>query len=97
MSLLNYTEQAKEDLVCIWEYIAQDDPDQADHWLTRMDGVCAKAADFPQAGRTRDDLCFGIRSVVAGDYIVFYQPLDGGIIVTRVLHGSRDLTEVLKS
>jgi putative addiction module CopG family antidote len=42
-------------------------------------------------GRLRDDLAPGLRSVVVGDYVFFYLATDTQIIVTRLIHGSRDL------
>ncbi len=44
-------------------------------------------------GRARDELARGVRSFPFGRYVVFYMPLDNGIDVVRVLHGSRDIDE----
>ena len=37
-----------------------------------------------------------LRSFPMGNYVVFYQQIDGGIDVIRLLHGSRDIEEVFK-
>jgi len=42
-------------------------------------------------GRRRDELSPGLRSVVMGSYLIFYRPLEDGIRLMRVAHGSRDL------
>ena len=46
---------------------------------------------MPEMGRSREELAPGLRSVTAGNYLLFYQPIDDGILVIRVAHGSRDL------
>jgi plasmid stabilization system protein ParE len=35
-----------------------------------------------------------LRSLPVGSYIVFYRPMEDGIIVIRVLHGARYLPEL---
>lgn len=51
-------------------------------------------ASQPNAGRYHDELKQGMRSFIYNRYIVFYQPLEDGIMVIRVLHGSRDLNMI---
>lgn len=46
-------------------------------------------------GRARDELAEGLRSFPTGQYIIFYQPVPGGIEIVRVLHGARDLDAIL--
>jgi len=45
-------------------------------------------------GRARDELASGVRSFPFGRYVVFYAPLDDGIDIVRVLHGSRDIDAI---
>lgn len=33
----------------------------------------------------------GLRSTAIGRYVVFYEAIEGGLDVLRVLHGSRDI------
>jgi len=88
------TEQAELDLVEIWSYIADDNPDAADRLLAEIDEVCATLADAPHAGRLREDLATNLRSLPVGNYVVLYRPRADGIIVIRVLHGARDMPEL---
>lgn len=46
---------------------------------------------MPGIGRRRDDLAPGLRSISYANYLIFYRPIDDGIEIVRVLHGSRDL------
>lgn len=47
---------------------------------------------FPEMGRTRNDLEPGLRClVVRRDYLVFYTVKVDAVVIARVIHGSRDL------
>jgi toxin ParE1/3/4 len=47
-------------------------------------------------GRKRPDLLPDLRSFPIDNYVVFYQQIEDGIDVIRLLHGSRDMEEVFK-
>jgi toxin ParE1/3/4 len=83
--------EAARDLDEIWWHIAQDSPDNADRFLDRIQERRAALADFPQIGTSRDELKKGLRSQPVGKYLIFYFPLEDGIDIVRVLHGSRDI------
>jgi toxin ParE1/3/4 len=83
--------EAERDLEEIWWYIAQDSPLSADRLLDRIQENCLALANFPLMGTSRDELIAGLRCQPVGNYLVFYFPLEDGIDIIRVLHGSRDL------
>lgn len=89
------TSRAEEDLLDIWEHIADDSLDAADGFLDEIAEVCHRLAENPLAGRAREELAVNLRSFPVGNYVVFYQPIENGINVIRVLHGARDLPELL--
>jgi toxin ParE1/3/4 len=45
-------------------------------------------------GMSRDELTTGLRSQPVGNYLIFYFPLEDGIDIVRVLHGSRDVDAI---
>ena len=45
-------------------------------------------------GREQNALLVNLRSFVVKNYIIFYQPVEGGIEILRVLHGSRDIESI---
>jgi toxin ParE1/3/4 len=47
-------------------------------------------------GRKRPELRTDLRSFPIGNFVVFYQQIEGGIDVIRLLHGSRDIEEEFK-
>ncbi len=86
--------QAETDLDEIWLYIAQDNPDNADAFLDKIEECCQALAQFPFIGTNRDELMSGLRSLSVGNYLIFYLPIEDGIDVVRVLHGMRDIDAV---
>ena len=91
MALVTRRPEAEEDILEIWEYIADDSIEEADRWLDRLDEKLSLWATQPTMGRSRDELLPGIRSMPFGRYVVFYAPAGDGLDVIRVLHGSRDV------
>ena len=83
--------RAAEDIAAVWDFIADDNPDAADHWVDQLDTQLRLLATQPLMGRARDELAPGIRSFPFGRYLVFYLPIGDGIDVVRVMHGTRDV------
>ena len=83
--------QAEADLIEIWTYIAQDSPAGADRLLDEIDEKSRTLAQQPFIGKARDELGAKIRSFPIGNYVLFYQPIEDGIEIIRVLHGARDI------
>jgi toxin ParE1/3/4 len=86
---------AEEDSREIWRYIATDNPAAADRLLRKIDAKLESYAEQPRMGTPRDTLAPGLRSFPVGSYLVFYRVVPEGIEVARILHGARDLKELL--
>jgi len=87
--------EAENDLEEIWWFIAQDSPDNADRFLDRIQETCLALSDFLKLGVSREELKTDLRSHPVGNYLIFYFPLEDGIDIVRVLHGSRDIERLL--
>ena len=85
------TDIAEEDLLDIWLFIAEDNIRAADNWLDTLVDKCHKLAVHPFSGKERKELGSQIRSFPVHDYVLFYQPIEDGILLIRALHGSRDI------
>lgn len=96
MPTINRTEFAKLDYLEIWFYIAPDNKDAADRLLRTFDEKLEFLAEYPGAGQSRDDLGKGMRTFPVGNYIIYYQPVPGGIELLRVMHGSRDARKAFR-
>ena len=96
MSILLKRPLAELDLLDIWNYIADDSPDRADDFLDRIESKLMTLAQNSGLGRKRTELLPNLRSFPIDNYVVFYQQIDGGIDVIRLLHGSMDIEKTFK-
>lgn len=95
MARIYFRPQVRTDLEDIADYIAeQAGDDRARIFLRKIYSQMQIYASQPKAGRNRDELKQGMRSFVHNRYVVFYQPVKDGIMIIRVLHGSRDLNAI---
>jgi len=84
-----WTDPALERVDEIAVYIAQDDPDAADHWTIELFDAVERLVDFPESGRMVPEL--GVREVrelIIGAYRVFYR-VGSAVEVLSVRHGSQ--------
>ena len=82
---------AAEDIAEIWDHIADDSLRAADRWVNQLDEQFQLLATQPLMGRARKELSLGLRCFPFGRYVIFYEPVDAGIDVVRVLHSARDV------
>ncbi len=47
-------------------------------------------AKQPLAGQARSDLAPGLRFLPVGNYLIFHRPIENGVEIAPVIHGSRD-------
>jgi toxin ParE1/3/4 len=80
----------------IWQFVYEQsgDPDQADAVIDRIDSVLTLLARHPKMGKARAGIKKDLRSFAVYHYLIFYYPLQDGIGVVRILHGSRDLETI---
>lgn len=82
---------ADQDVLDIAVYLARFGVDVADRMVDRLNKQFETLAQFPTMRRARDDIRPGLISIVVNRYLNFNLPVDDGIRVIRVLHGSRDI------
>lgn len=83
-----------------WSYFASDGTDAADLFLDMIEMVLAQVSDepisdAPTSGRRREELAPSIRSFPAGSYVIFYRPIEDGLVVIRIIPEARDPAKVL--
>jgi toxin ParE1/3/4 len=95
MSVFKLTAQAEEDLIEIWTYIAQDNPDAADRLLERISGKLPLLAEQPALGPSREDIAQELRYLPVGNYLILYRIIADGIEVVRIVQGMRSLKNMV--
>ena len=96
MARLRFTERAERDLVEIGDFIARDNPVAAAQFVALLEQRCSLLAVHPLAGRARDELIKGLRSLAYGRYVIFYRAIEDGAEIVRVLNGARDVRRALR-
>jgi toxin ParE1/3/4 len=91
---IRYLKTAEKDLDDIFDYIERDNPQSAPSMLEKFDQAISRLADTPEMGaQPRDDRMrkLGYRTLVVGDYLVFYVVKPGArtVQIGRIIHGAR--------
>lgn len=88
MLVLDWSEQAKADLLAIVEFIAEDNPDAAEALGDEIEEKAIKLLQHPKlykAGRVK-----GTRElVVRPNYVMVYAIKDESVNILRVLHAAQ--------
>lgn len=87
--------RAIRDVDEIWQWIAAEDEVAADNWAARITKATDRLVDFPASGAPRPELGADARSIVVGRYVVLYRVGPESVDILRVVHGARDLGELL--
>ena len=83
---------AQDDLTTIMEYTIQKWGDhQADKYFEQLQNGLEKIQDNPKIGRVRTDISDRHRSILIEKHIVIYLVQDTDVLVSRILHQSRDI------
>ncbi|MEJ2378168.1 MAG: type II toxin-antitoxin system RelE/ParE family toxin [Pseudolabrys sp.] len=85
------SEDADADLLNIHAYIAQRNPAAAVSLAREFEQKFSSLSRFPFIGRERSHVSKGVRSVVAGKYVIFYRIERDQITSMRILDGHRDI------
>jgi toxin ParE1/3/4 len=94
MRNLKRTKRANQDLILIWHYIAQHNPEAANAQLEAIERKCQLLLRYPKIGRSTDDIRKGSRTLPCGAYVILYRENSEGIEIVRVVHGARDLRQL---
>jgi toxin ParE1/3/4 len=92
-----WSPDADNDLAQIWNYLAREASiGRADDQVRKIETACCVLAEWPLAGRSRDTIIPGLRTIVATPYVIFYRVSDT-VQIIRVLDGRRDIDAILAS
>lgn len=92
---MRITATAENDLVDIWTFIAQDDPQAANAFIYRIRERFQPLLSRPRLGPARDYLSPGLRAHFYRAYVIYYRFTEQEVIIMRVVHGSRDASALI--
>lgn len=93
--LVRLTDLAEDDLDAIYAYALQGSRAAADRLIDEIIGRLMKLGAFPYMGRERDDTPAGLLALPAGSYLIFYRVDVEEVLVSRIVHGARDIPRLL--
>ena len=96
MKPLSVSPVAFNDLREIADFIALDNPVRAETFVTELSDRFALAAERPRQFQPRYDIGKGLRAVPHGRYLILFRELDDRVRILRVVHGARDLSQLIK-
>lgn len=88
---------AEADLEAIADYIAADNPAHALSFARELREHCTGIGDAPKAHALRPDLGRGVRCRPHGSYLVLYRVTAGEVLVSRIVHASRDVRRLARA
>jgi len=98
VSRFRLSPNARRDIREIWEFVASDSIEAAGRVRRRIQANCQILAARPFLGHRRDDLTArpDVRFWPVYTYLIVYRPYTAPLEILRVLHGKRDLAEMLE-
>jgi toxin ParE1/3/4 len=94
--------KAREDVIHIRRYIAEDNPEVAEAFHDAFQEACSALLDLPEMGSRRhfgNPNLRGLRMLLVPKfekYLIFYLNTDDGLEVVRVIHGARDIPALFR-
>jgi toxin ParE1/3/4 len=85
------SQPAIKDLEEILDYFSSRDVEAGERFINKFEKKCKNLADFPNMGRSYDDIKPSLQGLPLAGYIIFYRIIDDGIEIIRVISGYRDL------
>ena len=81
---------ALKDLDAIWDYAAGlSGLAVAEKFILEIEKLFITLAQSPGIGVSANQIQKGIRKFSAGNFLIYYRSIQGGIAVVRILHGKR--------
>lgn len=86
---------AEADIMGIALYIGERNPAAALKWYDGIYRKFRQLGAMPGTGVARDELRDGLRLSAVGRYLILYREDVGGVEIVRVVHGARDLPNLV--
>ena len=93
-----FTQEAETQLLEIIEYVAAENPQAAARIGAAIHDALGQLAAMPEMGHTRPDLTARpLKFWAVFSYLIAYDPASAPLTVIAILHGARDLEQLLRN
>lgn len=94
--ILEFSEEAEQDLEQIADYIARDNPRRALSFVLELRTRCEELLDTPNGFAIVPRYeGYGIRRRVHGNYLIFYRVETRKVVIVHIRHGATDYGAIL--
>lgn len=96
---VEYRQSAQDDLAAIFGFLVESGAsvDTALRFVLRIENRCQKISDAPRAGRKRDDLIAGLRTLPFEHSAVIAYVIEQDMVwITNIFYGGRDFETLLR-
>jgi toxin ParE1/3/4 len=91
MSRSTISQTASKDLTEIIDYFATLNIEAGERFIKEFEKKCKNIINFPNMGRSYEDINPSLRGIPVDGHIIFYKLIDEEITIVRVVSGKRDL------
>jgi len=88
---VTFSPAAKDDLIEIALFIAEDNPTRALTFVDELEDKCRALGASPGIGTSRPELGDGVTVMPHGRYLIFYREAGRAVRIERILHSARDI------
>jgi toxin ParE1/3/4 len=96
MRRLIIAQEASRDLAAISDYFLEQSVDAGERFVEKFGQKCQHLAQFPYLGKSYAFIDPDLRGVSMMGYIIFYQVVDEGIEILRVVSGYRNFKTIFR-
>ena len=86
--------EASQDLDKIFDYFASNNIEAGERFVIAFEKKCEKLLQFPNMGRSYQDIEPSLRGIPLGNYIIFYRFTDNSVEIVRVVSGYRNFEDL---
>jgi toxin ParE1/3/4 len=95
MTEVVFRPEAEADLIAIAIHIRQHSSERAKAVVLRLRSRCDLLKAHPEAGRPRNEIAPGLRSLSERPYVLVYRLVGDAAEIVAIIHGARDLPAAL--
>jgi toxin ParE1/3/4 len=88
-------EEAEADLLAIADFLAELSNAAAFRFIDAIQAALGRLSLFPSTGHSHRDLPSAYRVMTVDEWEIVYREESDHVIVVRIVHGRRDLTQLL--
>jgi toxin ParE1/3/4 len=96
MNICLISPNASQDLDEIFDYFASRNVDAGERFVIAFEKKCEHLLQFPNIGKSYQDIEPSLRGVPIENYIILYRLIDNGIEIVRVVSGYRNLESLFE-